>query len=331
MKMSVSFLGGILLGLAIPLSSLSQPVRVSASLDSTLILIGDQIRLKLELDKPKDLPVVFTQVPDTLAGKIEVLQRSGIDTVFTGEQREKLTQTFLVTCFDSGQYAIPPFRFEFMSADHYDSIFTNELLLNVLTMEIDTTRGPTDIKLPYEAPLTLKEVTPYILGITLVAALLFLLLYGIKRKKKNLPLFVKPPKPAEPAHVVALRELDRIREEKIWQKDKIKTYYSEVTEVLRNYIEGRFGIPAMEQTTSEIISAFQTEKDLVTEKSLGYLHHILPLSDLVKFAKYKPLPDDHHLVLVNAYFFVNETKPDSPADAEQNPGPGEEEAAITAN
>jgi hypothetical protein len=260
-----------------------------------------------------------------------VLQRSGIDTILSDNQREKLTQTFLVTCFDSGQYRIPPFRFDFHLDERYDSILTNELLLEVLTLEIDTTRGPTDVKMPYDAPLTLKEVTPYIMGITLVGALLFLLLYGIKRKKKNLPFFVKPSKPAEPPHVIALRELDRIREEKLWQKDKIKAFYSEITDVLRNYMEGRFGIPAMEQTTGEIMTSFQSDRSLISEKSLNYLHQILPMADLVKFAKYKPLPDDHQMALANAYFFVNDTKNEVPGTQVNGGEPEGERQEVTAN
>lgn len=285
-----------------------QQIRATATLDSTHILIGDQIHLKLELYKPVNIPVLFAQVPDSLSGKIEVLKRSPVDTAKADDQNLRLTQDFVITCFDSGYYRIPPFRFDIRFPDRYDSIFTNELVLNVLTLKIDTTRGPADIKLPYDAPVTLKEVTPYILGVILAGALLFFALYSLKRRKKNLPVFVKPPKPREPAHVVALRELDRIKEEKLWQKGKVKEYYSDVTGVLRTYMEERFGIPAMEQTTDEIIRAFLSNRDLIQEKLLNNLHQMLPLADLVKFAKYQPLPDDHHLVLVNAYFFVNETK-----------------------
>ncbi len=285
-----------------------QMIRAIATLDSTTILIGDQINLKLALEKPSGLDISFAQVPDTLAGKIEILKRSGTDTTFLDNKSVRLVQSYLITCFDSGSYRIPPFRFDIRFPDRNDSLFTNDLVLNVLTLQIDTTRGPADIKMPYDAPLTLKEVTPYLLGVILAAAILFLLLYSIRRKKKNLPVFAKPPKPKEPAHVVALRELDRIREEKLWQREKIKEYYSEITEVIREYIEERFGIPAMEQTTHEIISSFGSRPGLIGEKSLDHLTHILPLADLVKFAKYKPLPDDHNLVLVNAYFFVNETK-----------------------
>jgi hypothetical protein len=162
--------------------------------------------------------------------------------------------------------------------------------------------------MPYAAPLTLKEVTPYILGILLLGAIIFLVLYSIKRRKKNKPFFALPQKPKEPAHIIALRELDRIKAEKIWQKEKTKQYYSEVTDVLRNYIEDRFEIRAMEQTTDEILDSFRYRKDLISEKNYQNLSQILSVADLVKFAKYKTLPDDDNLTLVNSYFFVNETK-----------------------
>jgi hypothetical protein len=287
-----------------------QQVKVTATLDSLRILIGDQINLKLEVEKPAGLKVEFPQIPDSLAGKIEVLKRSPIDTIKMKGEIQKLTSNLLITCFDSGQYRIPPFRFDIQEPGKNDSVFTNWLVLNVMTFKIDTARGPVDIKPPYEAPLTLKEVTPYILGIILIGALLFLILYSIKRKKKNQPLFVRPAKPKEPPHLTALRELDRIKEEKIWQKEKIKEYYSEVTETLRVYIEDQFGIPAMEQTSGEILTSFETSRNLISDKTKQYLMRILPLADLVKFAKYYPLPDDHSIVLANAYLFVNETKPE---------------------
>jgi hypothetical protein len=288
----------------------AQSVKATATLDSLRILIGDQINLRLEVLHPSGVKVAFPQIPDSLSGKIEVLKKSAVDTTRMKDQTLKLVQNLVITCFDSGQYRIPPFRFNIQEPGKNDSVFTNWLALSVMTLKIDTAHGPVDIKPPFDAPLTLKEVTPYILGIILVGALLFFLLYSIKRRKKNLPLFVKPPKPKEPAHLWALRELDRIREEKQWQKDKIKEYYSQVTEVLRIYIEERFGFPAMEQTSAEILDSFRNRKELISEKTTGYLARILPLADLVKFAKYTPLTDDHNIVLANAYLFVNETKPE---------------------
>jgi len=308
----------------------AQQIKATASLDSANILLGDQVKLFLEIDHPKNVAVQFPQVPDSIAGKIEVLNRSGVDTFDVDNKNNlKQIQSYLITCFDSGVYRIPPYWFKINVDGQVDSIPSNGVTLQVHTMAIDTTKGPADIKMPYGAPLTLKEVIPYILGVILIGAIIFLILYSIKRKKKNQPLFAKPPKPKEPAHIIALRELDRIKNEKIWQKDKIKQYYSEVTEVLRVYIENRFEISAMEKTTDEIIQSFKYRNDLLSKKSFNNLSRILTLADLVKFAKYKPLPDDNNLTLVDTYFFVNDTKKEEvkkPEDQEkQNEENGENE------
>ena len=286
----------------------AQQIRATARLDSTNILIGDQIKLFLEIDYPKNVTVEFPEAPkvDSL---IEVLGKTKIDTVqIENSELEKQIRSYTITSFDSGFYRISPQWFKINVNGTVDSVPTNGVSLHVYSMEIDTTRGLTDIKMPYAAPLTLKEVTPYILGILLIGAIIFLVLYSIKRRKKNKPFFALPKKPKEPAHIIALRELDRIKSEKIWQKEKTKQYYSEVTDVLRTYIEDRFEIRAMEQTTDEILDSFRYRKDLISEKNYQNLSQILSVADLVKFAKYKTLPDDDNLTLVNSYFFVNDTK-----------------------
>ncbi len=294
----------------------AQQIRATAHLDSTNILIGDQIKLFLEIDYPKNVTVEFPEVP-TVDSLIEVLGKSKIDTVqIENSELEKQIRSYTITSFDSGSYRIAPQWFKINVNGTVDSVPTNGVSLHVYSMEIDTTRGLTDIKMPYSAPLTLKEVTPYILGVLLLGAIIFLVLYSIKRRKKNKPFFAFPAKPKEPAHIIALRELDRIKSEKIWQKEKIKQYYSEVTDVLRNYIEERFEIPAMEQTTDEILDSFRNRKDLIGEKNYKNLSQILSVADLVKFAKYKTLPDDDNLTLVNSFFFVNETKKEEPRKVE---------------
>ncbi|RIH64805.1 hypothetical protein D1164_12220 [Mariniphaga sediminis] len=288
---------------------IAQRIKAAASLDSANILLGDQVKLFLEINHPKKVDITFPQVPDTIRGNIEVLQQSEIDTFeMDDETFQKQIQSYLITCFDSGSHRIPPFWFKINMDGRIDSIPSNGVTLNVHTIPIDTTRGPTDIKMPYDAPVTLKEVIPYILGIILIGAILFFILYSIKRKKQNKPIFTLPKKPKEPAHVIALRELDRIKDEKLWQQGKIKPFYSDVTETLRTYIEDRYDIPAMEKTSDETLDSFRFRRDLLKEKTFENLSRILKLADLVKFAKYTPLPDDNNMTLVDAYFFINDTK-----------------------
>jgi hypothetical protein len=304
-------IGSLVLLLFLAVSANAQRIKATASIDSTNILLGDQVKLFLEIDHPKTVEVTFPNVPDTLIKYIEVLDRSEIDTFESNEETfQKQIQSFLITSFDSGSYRIPPFWFKIDLDGRLDSIPTNGVTLNVHTMAIDTTRGPTDIKYPYDAPVTLKEVIPYILGGILILAILFFIFYAIKRKKNNKPIFVIPRKPKEPAHIIALRELDRIKQEKLWQQGKTKQFYSEITETLRKYIEDRYGIPAMEQTSDETLDSFKYRRDLLKEKTLENLSRILKLADLVKFAKYRTTPDDDNMTLVNAYFFVNDTKPE---------------------
>ncbi len=314
--------------LAVHLASAAgaQQIKATARLDSANILLGDQVQLFLEIEHPRQIDVEFPQVPDTILEKIEVLDRSAADTIETENKNlRKEIRSYLITSFDSGTYRIPPYWFKLNIDGRTDSVPTNGTTLRVHSMPIDTTRGPTDIKMPYDAPVTLKEVMPIIMGIIFLGALLFLIIYSIKRKKKNKPLISLPKRPKEPAHVIALRELDRIKNEKLWQQGKTKQYYSELTDTLRKYIEDRFRIPAMEQTSDETLAAFRYRADLLNEKTFENLSHILKTADLVKFAKYKPLPDDDNLALVNSYFFVNETKKEEKKLPEKRHSDNEEE------
>jgi len=307
-----------------------QEVMVKASIDSTDILIGDRLKILLEIEKPKDLKIQFPQIPDTFSSHLEVVNRTKIDTIKQGnKERIKLSQKIFITSFDSGMHQIPPFYFKMKDGKFLDSTATKLLAFRVHAIKIDTTKGPVDIKAVYAAPLSLKEVTPYILGIILIAALLFFIFYYIRWKKKNIPIFSKQEKPAEPAHIIALRELDRIKAQQLWQKEKIKQYYSEVADTIRIYIQNRFDIPAMEFTSSEILGTFKQSKDLIDGSSLDQLQHILSLADLVKFAKYTPLTDDNNLTLMNAYFFVNQTKKEElKVPVNKAEGPEEEKLAV---
>jgi hypothetical protein len=303
----------------------AQRIKATASIDSTNILLGDQVKLFLEIDHPKNVKVIFPDVPDSIMKNIEVLKRFDQDTFENdNDNYQKQIQSFLITSFDSGSYRIPPFWFKIDLDNRIDSVPTNEVVLNVYSLPIDTTRGPTDIKMPYDAPLTLKEVTPYILGVILIAAILFFIFYAIGRRRKNKPVFVLPKKPKEPAHVIALRELNRIKKEKLWQHGKTKQFYSEVSETLRRYIEDRFDIPAMEQTSDETLESFRLQPVLLKNKTYQNLHMILSTADLVKFAKYQTLPDDDNMTLVNAYFFVDNTKiekkPETPESKKEENG-----------
>jgi len=135
----------------------AQQIKATARLDSTNILLGDQLKLFLEIDYPKNATVEFPQIADSLAGKIEVLNKSKIDTIDLADKTFlKQIRYYTITSFDSGSYLIEPQWFKVNINGKIDSVPTNGVTLNVHTMVIDTTRGLTDIKMRSEGPVTLK-------------------------------------------------------------------------------------------------------------------------------------------------------------------------------
>jgi hypothetical protein len=285
-----------------------QEIKLKAAIERDSIWLGDQIKLILVAEQPAGVKIDFPRNQDTISVKIEVLKRSFIDTTKLDASRLQLRQTYIITCFDSGPHYIPPFYFRVQQSGSNDSLKTNELFLFVKVPNVDLKKGIADIKKPFEAPVTFKEVAPWILGAILIGAIIFLVIYMISRRRKNLPLFQRPEKPSLPAHIIALQELDKLKGEQLWQHDKVKDYYTRLTDIIRVYIEERFDVPAMEQTTFEILSEFKEKKSLIESVAFEGLKDILELADLVKFAKLTPLPNDNQLSLNNAYQFVERTK-----------------------
>jgi len=196
---------------------------------------------------------------------------------------------------------------------------SNSLILYVKFPPVDLKKGPVDIKKPFSAPITFKEIAPWLLGIILLAAIIFLVIYAISRRNKNRPLFQRPPKPKLPPHLIALQELDKLKNEQLWQQEKVKDYYTRLTDIIRVYIEDRFVMAAMEQTTPEILDGFKNLQAQIDAKSVLELKEILELADLVKFAKLTPLPDENFNMLSNAYQFVKETTREPVVEVAEEP------------
>ena len=291
--------------LYIPGRSYSQYVEIRAELDTNMITIGDQFNLDLQVSYPSGADVVFPDIRDTLISNIEVLQQFESDTTSAEDDQVEVKKRYLLTCFDSGLYEIPPLPFRLSFDNWIDTVFSNPMYLLVYTVPLDSTIR--DIKQPIGVPVTLAEVLPYILIGTGILALAYGIIYFVRKRKRKEPVFA-PAKPREPPHVIALRELDELRESKLWQKNEYKLYYTLLTEIIRRYIERRFGIPAMEQTTFDILRSWK-ETGFDDQELIDILKQLLNLADLVKFAKEKPLPTDNEINMDNAYVFVRKTRP----------------------
>lgn len=293
----------------------AQDFSVNATPDSTLMVIGGQMNITLEVAQPSNLKVVFPQFADTITKNIEIVDRTLPDTTIIDDNRISVKQALRITSFDSGLHYIPPMEFELASANMEARKKTRSIGLMVVNPfeEVDPQKGITDIKSPIDTPFRLSELyrfLPWILGGLLFILLIAAGIWFYVKKRNPLKAFISE-KPKEPAHIIALRELEHIKHEKLWQKGEVKTFHSDLTDVLRNYIEDRYGIPAPELITSEIITSLKSV-DLPDDNVLAKIRQVLEQADLVKFAKMEPLPNENDLSLMNAYFFVNQTKYEEP-------------------
>ena len=284
--------------------SYAQKNFAAAKLDSVKIKLGDQTFLNLSIDVPFGSKVQFPNIVDSIASHIEVVQQSKIDTSISADkQRTTFNKKFTITSFDSGYFAIPPFTF-LVDGDTVNPVLTDALLLQVQTVSVDTTQAIRDIKGPKDAPWNIREIIPYLIG-GVVALLIALIVIYYLRKRKVKPVVVIEKKPTIPPHIIALQQLQVLQEDKMWQQGKVKEYQSAISDIIRNYIEARFGIAAMEQTTDETMRSVRGIN--LSDELKFKLRQLLMLSDMVKFAKEQPLPMENEKSMSDAIDFVKGT------------------------
>lgn len=300
----------ILLLLSINFSAaVSQEVTVKAVFDTSRIYIGDQINYTVTVDQPSGLSLDIATHKDTLLKNIEILSGPVTDTLSLDANRLRITKRYLITSFDSGFYEVPPTYAELTSETGLKRFYSDYSMLEVMRVRIapsDTTAKIYDIVGPYKAPLTAGEVLPWLLFALLAAALVWVIIRLIRRFRKTKP-GQEPVIINEPAHVKAFRSLEKLKEEKLWQKGEVKQYYSRLTEILRQYLEDRYGVYSLEMTTSETLEEL-LKTGFRKDDNFQRIKTILNGSDLVKFAKYKPDPSENDLHFENAWQFVDLTK-----------------------
>jgi len=301
--------------LSFALATKAQTFVASATIESAEILIGDQVNFEWQITSPKGNYILFPNFTDSIVDKVEIIRKSKLDSIIT-ENELTLKQSIVITSFDSGYYHIPSFDFKIIDEEKDTLIAsTNDLFLYVNIPQVDTTQAIKDIKAPIEEPITIKEVLPWILGGIGLVGIIIAVIFIIRRMRKSKPILMRP-KPKIPPHITALNELARLKEQKLWQSSHEKRYHSELTEIVRTYIEGRFSITAMEMTSDEIIDAMVATD--ITEENSNKLKQMLTLADLVKFAKAHPLPTEHDLSMKNAVEFVETTKQEVKVEPVEN-------------
>jgi hypothetical protein len=283
--------------------------QVSATLraDSSQIQIGDHLNIRLTVKHPNNLAVPFPVISDTL-GNLELVSASKIDTSAESDKKV-LSQLYTVSAYDSGEYHAGPVKVFFKnSSGELDSILSNDIPVTVNTLDVDTAKPFKAIKAPLNVPYTWREFLPYIIGgFWLIVVIAVAAYFMWREQKKKKPMTYERPKPKDPAHIWARKELKKLEEEKLWQGDNVKLYYSRLTDILRFYLEYRYGWYAMESTTEEIQDEIESYN--LKQKAKENLLSILRSADLVKFAKMIPMPDANIKAMESAYKFIDFTEP----------------------
>jgi hypothetical protein len=285
-----------------------QEVTVTAAFDTSRIYVGDQINFTITIDKPVSYLLSLPAFKDTLNKHIEIIKGPVLDTSLLKDGRQRIREKYLVTSFDSGTYQILTVFAEMRNEGGLKRFYSNESRLEVIRVKIapaDTTMKIFDIIKPYRAPLTAGEVLPWILLAIIITAGIWYLVRFIKniRMKKAGQEPVNTP---DPAHLIAFRELEKLKGEKLWQKGEVKGYYTRLTEILRQYLENRYRIYSLEMTTLETLTEL-TRTGFKDDVSYRKIRTVLSGADLVKFAKYNPEPSENDLHFEYAWDFVNAT------------------------
>ena len=308
----VAVIGLLLMGV----SKADAQVTVDAKIDSLQLMIGEQAKVELEVSLNANQKLQMPLLRDTLVRGVEILDIAKPDTQMLNEGKRMLVkQEYTITSFDSALYYLPPLEV-LVNNQAYRS---KALALKVYSIPVDTLHpeqffGPKTVR---EVPLTWEDISTIVWLVLLMWALAGLGYYLYVRYKDNKPIIKKiKVEPKLPPHTQALQDIERIKGDKHLRMADPKTYYTELTDVLRTYMAERFGFNAMEMTSGEIIDKLLETND---KESIRELKYLCETADLVKFAKHSPLMNENDMNLVNAVDFINNTKVEPDPNAKPEP------------
>lgn len=288
----------------------AQYLRAEAKLNADTVSVGQRFDFDIVLVLPDNETVVeWPEFGDTLTKDVEIVEVGEIE-----KKGEMQSRRLVLSAFGDGETEIPSQTFNYGR----DTILNNTASTRALTVfvnaaAIDTTQSFKPIRMPKRQSITIVEVSE-MAGAVVVLAVFVVLVSYFTKKKKN-PTIVKTEKvkktPKIPAIVTARAKMTEIREKERWNIHDVKQYYTELTDVVREYLEGQFLIDAVEMTSDEIIASVSENK--IDENLIMKLKATLTTADLVKFAKAAPSPetgradfDDTNAFIEGTYRWVEE-------------------------
>lgn len=291
---------------------------ITATLDSAYITMGNVTALNVEVVEPADAYSQVGFIPGTMPAEVEVIGEATSDTIDLGSQMRQINRRIILQSFDSGAYTLPPVLY----LNGADTLLSNVVTLKVNPVDVshlEDIHGNADI-------MSLRghwyDFLPDWIVDYWAWLLLTLLLVGggvcavlILTNRVKVP-FIPTKKPIPP-YEAARRRLDTLHEQHLCERGQEREYYTELTDILREYIDRRFNINAMEMTSRQILDRLNANPE--TKPSQSLMRQILEVADFVKFAKMRPMPDDNVKSFNHAVEFLENTKP-----AEPEPAPEED-------
>ena len=281
---------------------------VSIKLDSAKVMMGKTVKMRINIVKDQGSAGIILGTDSATIGNIDIVKRDKSQTKTLDNNREEITQVITLQPFEPGEYDLPPIKYLVQG----DTVLSNKVHLAVDSVKVDAKGEIKDYKPIVGVPFKLIDYIPniiakywwaWLLGLALLA---FLIFAYFKWYKKGINPF-KPEKKRLPPYEEAILALNNLKSRQLWQNGQHKEYYSCLTDILRVYIERRFGINAVEMTTSEIMEQIKHNEEALQVKD--QLSEVLEIADDVKFAKMQTLADDNEIAFQRTLNFVEQTKP----------------------
>lgn len=288
----------------------AQSVEVSAKLQDEHVTVGKPFSLDLMMKVPYGYYVEWNEfATDTLSEQIDILKRGDMQRTADADSNIIVQQQLTLMTFDTGYVQIPSIGLTYAKSVEDQlrmKAFTDPMRLYVTTMSVDTTQAFRPLMEPIDQPIAMKEVFPWILGVLLAVLVGFGAWFLWKKRKPRLGEDGQPVKgPVIPPYTKAIGDLESLKQQKLWQAGKVKEYFSGLSDIAREYIEGQFHVNAVEMTTDDILHEVQ---ELNFDREVyAKLKDTMELSDLVKFAKYTSSSLENDNAMSNMTDFVNKS------------------------
>ena len=288
--------------------SMSAKTSITATLDSAYIIMGNVTGLTIEVVEPVTAQSNVGIIPETMPREVEIVGEVSNDTTNLNDNTRQIIRKLIIQSFDSGAYTLPPVIYQ----SGNDTLLSNTVTLKVNPVDVsgleDIHANADTLKLPSKWYDFLPDwIIDYWGWLLLTLIIVAGGVCGVLIYTKRMAVPFIPAKKPVPPYEMAKKRLETLHDQHLCEKGQEREYYTELTDILREYIDKRFGINAMEMTSGQILSHLNANP--ATRPSERLMRQILEVADFVKFAKLRPMPEDNNKAFASAMEFVDNTRP----------------------